>query len=64
MRYGCTRFRRDDVLRILRGLFFEGSSVCGIEFYDDEEQIHAELALRSEQFIALHNEGEAPKITA
>lgn len=35
-----------------------------VEFCDDKGQTYAELALRSEQLIALHNQGEALKIVA
>jgi hypothetical protein len=38
--------------------------VYEVEFCDDEGQTYAELALRSEQLIALHNQGEALKIVA
>ena len=35
-----------------------------VEFCDDEGCTYAELALRAEQLIALHNRGEALKIVA
>ena len=35
-----------------------------VEFCDDEGQTYAELALRAEQIVALHNQGEALKIVA
>jgi hypothetical protein len=38
--------------------------VYEVEFCDDEGQTYAELALRSEQLIPLHNQGEALKIVA
>jgi hypothetical protein len=38
--------------------------VYEVEFCDDEGQTYAELALRSELLIALHNQGEALKIVA
>ncbi len=38
--------------------------VFEVEFSDDGGQTYAELALRSEQLIALHNQGEALKIVA
>ncbi len=38
--------------------------VFEVEFSDDEGQTYAELALRAEQLIALHNQGEALKIVA
>ena len=38
--------------------------VFEVEFSDDEGQTYAELALRAEQLIALHNQGEALRIVA
>jgi len=38
--------------------------VYEVEFCDDEGQTYAELALRGEQLVALHNRGEALKIVA
>ena len=38
--------------------------VYEVEFCDDEGQTYAQLALRSDQLIALHNQGEALKIVA
>ena len=38
--------------------------VYDVEFYDDEGQTYAELALRGDQLITLHNKGEALKIVA
>jgi uncharacterized protein DUF4926 len=38
--------------------------VYEVEFCDDEGQTYAELALRSEQLIPLHNQGEALKVVA
>ncbi len=38
--------------------------VYEVEFCDDEGQTYAELALRSEQLIVLHNQGEMLKIAA
>ena len=35
-----------------------------VEFCDDEGQTYAELALRGEQIVTLHNQGEALKIVA
>jgi len=35
-----------------------------VEFCDDDGQTYAELALRGDQLIALHNQGEALKIVA
>ena len=40
------------------------SGVYEVEFCDDEGQTYAELALRSDQLVALHNQGEALKIVA
>jgi hypothetical protein len=38
--------------------------VYEIEFSDDEGQRYAELALRGDQLVTLHNQGEALKIVA
>ena len=38
--------------------------VYEVEFCDDGGQTYAELALRKDQLIALHNQGEALKIVA
>lgn len=38
--------------------------VFEVEFSDDDGQTYAELALRAEQLIALHNQGEKLKIVA
>ena len=38
--------------------------VYEVEFCDDDGQTYAELALRSEQLIVLHNQGEMLKIAA
>ena len=38
--------------------------VYEVEFCDDEGQTYAELALRNEQLIVLHNQGEMLKIAA
>lgn len=38
--------------------------VFEVEFCDDDGRTYAELALRAEQLIALHNQGEALKIVA
>jgi hypothetical protein len=35
-----------------------------VEFCDDEGRTYVELALRGEQIVALHNQGEALKIVA
>ena len=39
-------------------------NVYEVEFCDDDGQTYAELALRSEQLIVLHNQGETLKIVA
>jgi hypothetical protein len=38
--------------------------VYEVEFSDDEGQTYAQFALRSEQIIALHNQGEGLKLAA
>ncbi len=38
--------------------------VYEVEFCDDEGQTYAELALRGDQLIVLHNQGEMLKIAA
>jgi len=38
--------------------------VYEVEFCDDDGQTYAELALRGEQLIVLHNQGEMLKIAA
>ncbi|MGE0681247.1 MAG: DUF4926 domain-containing protein [Candidatus Binatia bacterium] len=38
--------------------------VYEVKFCDDEGQTYTELALRSNQLVALHNQGEALKIVA
>ena len=38
--------------------------VFEVEFSDDEGQTYAELSLRDDQLIALHNQGEKLKIVA
>jgi len=38
--------------------------VYEVEFCDDEGQTYAELALRQDQLIVLHNQGEALKTVA
>lgn len=38
--------------------------VFEVEFSDDDGQTYAELALRADQLIALHNQGEKLKIVA
>jgi hypothetical protein len=41
-----------------------GPAVFEVEFSDDDGQTYAELALRVDQLIALHNQGEKLKIVA
>lgn len=41
-----------------------GPDAYEVEFSDDEGQTYAMLALRSEQLLVLHNQGEALKIVA
>lgn len=41
-----------------------GPDVFEVEFSDDEGQTYAELALRDEQLITLHNQGESLKIVS
>ena len=38
--------------------------VYEVEFCDDEGQTYAEFALRGDQIIVLHNQGEALKVVA
>ena len=38
--------------------------VFEVEFCDDEGQTYAEIALRDDQVISLHNQGERLKIVA
>ena len=38
--------------------------VFEVEFSDDDGQTYAQLALRSEQIVALHNQGEGLKTAA
>ena len=38
--------------------------VYEVEFCDDEGQTYMELALRADQIVTLHNQGEALKIVA
>ena len=40
------------------------SGIYEVEFCDDEGQTYAELALRSDQLVPLHNRGEALRIVA
>jgi hypothetical protein len=41
-----------------------GDNVFEVEFCDDDGQTYAELALRGDQLIVLHNQGEMLKIAA
>ncbi len=41
-----------------------GPDVFEVEFSDEEGQTYAELALRDEQLITLHNQGESLKIVS
>ena len=41
-----------------------GTDVYEVEFCDDEGQTYAELALRGNQLIPLHNQGDALRIVA
>ena len=41
-----------------------GPDAFEVEFSNDEGETYAELALREEQLIALHNQGEKLKIVA
>ena len=41
-----------------------GPDVYEVEFCDEEGQTYAELALRMEQLMVLHNQGETLKIVA
>jgi hypothetical protein len=41
-----------------------GPDVFEVEFSDDEGQTYAELALRDEQLVSLHNQGESLKIVS
>ncbi|HYX72484.1 MAG TPA: DUF4926 domain-containing protein [Nitrososphaera sp.] len=38
--------------------------VFEVEFCDDEGQTYAEIAVRGDQLVTLHNQGEALKIVA
>ena len=55
------KLRRGEVGTIVEML---APAVYEVEFCDDEGQTYAELALRSEQLVVLHNQGEALKIVA
>ncbi len=53
--------RRGEVGTIVEVL---APDVYEVEFCDDEGQTYAEFALRGEQLIVLHNQGEILKIAA
>jgi len=55
------KLKRGEVGTIVEVL---ASEVYEVEFCDEEGQSYAELALRSDQLIVLHNQGEALKIVA
>ena len=55
------RLKRGEVGTVVEIL---APDVFEVEFSDYEGQTYAELALRSDQLIALHNRGETPKIVA
>ena len=55
------RLRRGEVGTVVEVL---APDVYEVEFCDDEGQTYMELALRNDQIIALHTQGEALKIGA
>ena len=55
------RLRRGEVGTVVELL---APDVYEVEFCDDEGQTYAELALRSDQVIVLHNQGEALRVVA
>jgi len=55
------KLRRGEVGTVVEVL---APDVYEVEFCDDEGQTYAELALRRDRLIALHNQGEALKIVA
>ena len=55
------RLRRGEVGTVVEIL---APDAYEVEFCDDEGRTYAELALRGEQIVALHNQGEALKIVA
>jgi hypothetical protein len=55
------KLRRGEVGTVVEIL---APDVYEVEFCDDEGQTYAELALRSDQLVTLHNRGEALKIVA
>jgi hypothetical protein len=55
------RLKRGEVGTVVEIL---APGVFEVEFCDDEGQTYAELALRGDQLVTLHNQGEALKIVA
>ena len=55
---GLERGEVGTVVEVLAPEVFE------VEFSDDDGQTYAQFALRSEQIIALHNQGEVLKLAA
>jgi Domain of unknown function (DUF4926) len=55
------KLRRGEVGTVVEIL---GPDVYEVEFCDEEGQTYAELALRGDQLIPLHNQGESLKIVA
>jgi len=55
------KLRRGEVGTVVELL---APDVYEVEFCDDEGQTYAELALRGDQLVALHNQGEALSIVA
>ena len=55
------KLRRGEVGTVVELL---APDVYEVEFCDDEGQTYAELALRSDQVIVLHNQGEALRVVA
>lgn len=55
------RLKRGEVGTVVE---FLAPDAYEVEFCDEEGQTYAELALRSEQLVVLHNQGEGLKIVA
>ena len=55
------KLRRGEVGTVVELL---APDVYEVEFCDDEGQTYSELALRGDQLIVLHNQGEALKVVA
>jgi hypothetical protein len=55
------KLRRGEVGTVVEIL---GPDVYEVEFCDEDGQTYAELALRGDQLMTLHNQGEALKIVA